>query len=298
MTTLLLPHYVVFPSPILPSTGLKLTHRPTHTYSFFALHTIIHPRAVTEFAYRYSSSSRAHIFLSFKLETLDRASEVADLLAAMERQEMKGYDISDDEMAKTHARYMIGGTSDVGDERLFRFGEFLLSLLPCRFFFVWLPVFPCVVFLSLGRPAIGTWDFVRTRAGGWRSRLFIPHLLVARLPFTPRLHTRTRPCTCMFLFHISFLSKSNRNGQCSAELPLRSFSPDILARDAGWLAYPALPCLASTLLVFGLVAPRLRCDRLCSGWGRNRLHSLYDIQPAVPALGYGARYKHERHISR
>ncbi|EIM81281.1 threonine dehydratase I [Stereum hirsutum FP-91666 SS1] len=94
---------------------------PERPGSFFALHTIIHPRAVTEFAYRYSSSSRAHIFLSFKLETLDRASEVADLLAAMERQEMKGYDISDDEMAKTHARYMIGGTSDVGDERLFRF---------------------------------------------------------------------------------------------------------------------------------------------------------------------------------
>ena len=35
---------------------------------------------------------------------------------------MTGYDISDDEMAKSHARYMIGGASDVPNERIFRFG--------------------------------------------------------------------------------------------------------------------------------------------------------------------------------
>jgi threonine dehydratase len=36
---------------------------------------------------------------------------------------MKGTDISDDELAKGHLRYMIGGSSAVQDERLFRFGE-------------------------------------------------------------------------------------------------------------------------------------------------------------------------------
>ena len=44
-------------------------------------------------------------------------------MKALEEQDMKGFDISDDEMAKTHARYMIGGCSNVPNERLFRFGE-------------------------------------------------------------------------------------------------------------------------------------------------------------------------------
>jgi len=35
---------------------------------------------------------------------------------------MKGYDISDDELAKSHSRYMIGGAQRVENERLFRFG--------------------------------------------------------------------------------------------------------------------------------------------------------------------------------
>lgn len=34
---------------------------------------------------------------------------------------MIAHDISDDEMAKSHARYMVGGASDPPDERLFRF---------------------------------------------------------------------------------------------------------------------------------------------------------------------------------
>ena len=100
-------------------------------YSFFALHTIIHPRAVTEFIYRYNSPSRAHVFLSFNLETHSRAKEVANVLSALEQQDMKAYDISDNEMAKSHARYMIGGASGVANERLFRFRE---SSLGWRFF--------------------------------------------------------------------------------------------------------------------------------------------------------------------
>lgn len=42
---------------------------------------------------------------------------------------MHGYDISEDELAKTHARYMIGGRKDVPNERVFRFGELSHSTL-------------------------------------------------------------------------------------------------------------------------------------------------------------------------
>lgn len=56
------------------------------------------------------------------------------MLAALEEKGMKGYDISDDEMSKSHARYMIGGCKVVTHERVFRFGRFpfILLLYPDR----------------------------------------------------------------------------------------------------------------------------------------------------------------------
>ena len=35
---------------------------------------------------------------------------------------MQGFDISDDELAKSHVRYLVGGRLKVPDERIFRFG--------------------------------------------------------------------------------------------------------------------------------------------------------------------------------
>jgi len=96
--------------------------------SFFALHTVIHPRAVTEFIYRYSDPQRAYVFLSFQLDTQSRATEVAQVLSELDKNGMKARDISDNEMAKSHARYMIGGISDVPNERLFRFGWSIVIL--------------------------------------------------------------------------------------------------------------------------------------------------------------------------
>ena len=86
------------------------------------LHTVIHPRATTEFIYRYNDPQVAHTMISFKLETTQREKEVADVLAQLEKQGMKGFDISDDELAKSHGRYMIGGNVLVPNERMFRFG--------------------------------------------------------------------------------------------------------------------------------------------------------------------------------
>ncbi|KAG6841896.1 hypothetical protein C0991_005626 [Blastosporella zonata] len=95
---------------------------PERPGSFIALHTVIHPRAVTEFIYRYNvKGDRAHVMLSFVVDSKSRTSEVKEILATLEANDMKGYDISDDEMAKSHARYMIGGCPVVPDERVFRF---------------------------------------------------------------------------------------------------------------------------------------------------------------------------------
>ncbi|KAF5386225.1 hypothetical protein D9615_002236 [Tricholomella constricta] len=95
---------------------------PEHPGSFVALHTVIHPRAVTEFIYRYNvTGNRAHVMLSFQVDSMSRTTEVEEVLAALEASDMKGIDISDDEMAKSHVRYMIGGCHNVPNERVFRF---------------------------------------------------------------------------------------------------------------------------------------------------------------------------------
>jgi threonine dehydratase len=81
---------------------------------------------VTEFIYRYNchtSPDRAHVFMSFKLAgPTGRQTEVAALLKALAAEDMEGFDISDNEFAKSHARYMIGGSQVVSDERVLRFG--------------------------------------------------------------------------------------------------------------------------------------------------------------------------------
>ncbi|CAK5265751.1 unnamed protein product [Mycena citricolor] len=98
---------------------------PERPGSFVALHSIIHPRAITEFIYRFNCHGppeRAHVFLSCKLDTTSRPREVAAILEALAAKEMIGFDISDNEMAKSHARYMIGGPQIVPNERIFSFG--------------------------------------------------------------------------------------------------------------------------------------------------------------------------------
>lgn len=105
----------------LPRPSLDLITKYPLT-SFIALHTIIHPRAVTEFTYRWTESRSAHIFLSFILaSTSPRAAEVAEVLDQLKAKGMVAHDISDDEFAKDHARYMVGGASNPRDERVFRF---------------------------------------------------------------------------------------------------------------------------------------------------------------------------------
>ncbi|EJU04244.1 threonine dehydratase I [Dacryopinax primogenitus] len=99
--------------------GVEMAEKPG---SFKSLIEVLHPRAVTEFAYRYASQPDAHIFVSFLLASpANRTQEIAEILAGVEKLGMKADDISDNEMAKSHARYMVGGRSEVPNERLFRF---------------------------------------------------------------------------------------------------------------------------------------------------------------------------------
>ena len=76
-------------------------------------------RVVTEFNYRLSGRSAAHIFVGIGIASRRDATDLGSLLTS------RGYhavDLSDDELAKLHVRHMVGGrASEVCDERLYRF---------------------------------------------------------------------------------------------------------------------------------------------------------------------------------
>jgi threonine dehydratase len=75
---------------------------------------------LTEFNYRYHGTRTAQIFVGIELRDGDKERELIlrELTAA-------GYpviDISQNELAKLHIRYMVGGAADsLEDERLYRF---------------------------------------------------------------------------------------------------------------------------------------------------------------------------------
>ncbi|MEE8345612.1 MAG: threonine ammonia-lyase, biosynthetic [Woeseiaceae bacterium] len=77
-------------------------------------------RSITEFNYRYSNSSKAHIFVGVELRHgYAERRELIDKLCSL------GYrleDLSDNEVAKLHIRHMVGGpATGIENERLFRF---------------------------------------------------------------------------------------------------------------------------------------------------------------------------------
>lgn len=77
-------------------------------------------RGMTEFNYRYADAKKAHIFVGVQLQNgLDEKNELLTLLQA---DNYPVEDMTDNEMAKLHVRYMVGGRGNgVKNERLFRF---------------------------------------------------------------------------------------------------------------------------------------------------------------------------------
>ena len=67
------------------------------------LYNVIHPRQVTEFSYRYGDPSFAHIFMSFMC-LKEREKELASIFDLLKEHDMIGMDLSQNEMAKSHAR--------------------------------------------------------------------------------------------------------------------------------------------------------------------------------------------------
>lgn len=89
---------------------------PERPGEFARLQKIIHPRAITEFSYRFSSENQAHIYVSFNVQ--NKSKEVNSIIEEMTNDEHKYevVDISENELAKTHGRYLVGGQTEKSDK--------------------------------------------------------------------------------------------------------------------------------------------------------------------------------------
>ncbi|HEY1287359.1 MAG TPA: threonine ammonia-lyase, biosynthetic [Burkholderiales bacterium] len=76
-------------------------------------------RNVTEFNYRIADSNEAHVFVGIEVRARE---ETARIVRRLRRQGLRTLDLSDNEMAKTHLRHMVGGRAPFArNELLYRF---------------------------------------------------------------------------------------------------------------------------------------------------------------------------------
>ena len=92
---------------------------PERPGSFKQFCAVLGSRNITEFNYRFADTAEAHIFVGVTVH--DRA-EVEQLVGLLARHALPALDLTDNEMAKTHVRYMVGGRAPkAAHELLYRF---------------------------------------------------------------------------------------------------------------------------------------------------------------------------------
>jgi threonine dehydratase len=100
--------------------ALFAVQMPEAPGSFLRFCELLGKRSVTEFNYRYSDVKAAQVFVSLSLSRgrAERDALLAEIVAAG----FAARDMSDNEMAKLHVRYMVGGHAPgLADEKLYRF---------------------------------------------------------------------------------------------------------------------------------------------------------------------------------
>ena len=87
--------------------------------SFKAFCALLGARNITEFNYRYSDTTVAHVFAGVQVANRD---EAAQLVVMLRENGLVAVDLTDNEMAKLHVRHLVGGhASQVEHEQVFRF---------------------------------------------------------------------------------------------------------------------------------------------------------------------------------
>jgi threonine dehydratase len=93
---------------------------PEKPGSFLAFCRALGKRSITEFNYRFSDAQEAQVFCGVELRHGD--AERAELIGLLTGRGYEVVDLTDNETAKLHIRYMVGGYAPQAlDEKLFRF---------------------------------------------------------------------------------------------------------------------------------------------------------------------------------
>jgi len=92
---------------------------PEERGSFKRFCELIGPRNVTEFVYRISDASQAHVFVGIQTSNRDESGKITK---NFEKHGFRTLDLTHDELAKLHIRHLVGGKSALAhDELLYRF---------------------------------------------------------------------------------------------------------------------------------------------------------------------------------
>ncbi len=93
---------------------------PERPGSYRAFMRLLGPRSITEFNYRFAHGSKATIFVGVKLTGGE--TEKHAIIALLASHGLAVTDMTDNEVAKLHVRYMVGGrVQDLADEVVYRF---------------------------------------------------------------------------------------------------------------------------------------------------------------------------------
>jgi threonine dehydratase len=99
--------------------ALLAVNIPEQPGSFRRFCETLGTRSITEFNYRYANAREAQVFVGVQMAKGDTEKD-----SLVDKLQAKGYpvlDMTDNEMAKLHVRYMVGGHARVDNERLIRF---------------------------------------------------------------------------------------------------------------------------------------------------------------------------------
>ncbi|KAJ6125131.1 hypothetical protein N7471_012448 [Penicillium samsonianum] len=116
--------------------SVKIPEKPG---AFAKLVEIVLPHAVTAFNYRYAREESADVLMGISLSASTGRDDLAKIMIELEKGGMSCRDLSDDELAKRHVRFLVGGRCEVADERIFMFefperpgalAKFLTTLRP------------------------------------------------------------------------------------------------------------------------------------------------------------------------
>ena len=93
---------------------------PEKSGSFREFCEVIGRRSISEFNYRFSKDKSANVFVGIKTDDIIKDTE--SILKDLKEKNYNYIDLTKDEVAKLHLRYMVGGKPNIKiNEKLFRF---------------------------------------------------------------------------------------------------------------------------------------------------------------------------------